>query len=64
MRRATETAELRWFEQFPKCAECGKTAQGILRGSQNQSYGHHCLRCAERRLKASEKARAARSVPA
>lgn len=52
-----ETTQLRWFEQFPRCARCGKTAQGILRGSCNESYGHHCLRCAERRLKDSEKAR-------
>lgn len=53
-----ETTELRWFEAFPKC-RCGKTAQGILRGSQNQSFGYHCKACAERRLKASAKARAA-----
>ncbi len=52
-----ETTELRWFEEFPRCV-CGRVSQGILRGSQNQSYGHHCKRCAERRLKASEKARA------
>lgn len=55
----SETPNLRWFEAFPKCS-CGKTAQGILRGSQNESYGHHCQRCADRRLKASEKARTAK----
>jgi ribosomal protein L34E len=57
MSRLAETTELRWFEQFPKCGECGRTSQGILRGSQNQSYGHHCQKCADKRLKASAKAR-------
>lgn len=52
----TETTELRWFEQFPKCS-CGKTAEGILRGSHNQSFGYHCKNCAEKRLKASAKAK-------
>lgn len=56
---AKETTELRWFEQFPKCARCGRTSEGILRGSQNESYGHHCKRCATLRLANSEKARAA-----
>jgi hypothetical protein len=54
----TESIHLRWFEEFPKCP-CGKTARGILRGDQNQSYGHHCLPCAKKRLRDSEKARAA-----
>lgn len=52
----SETPRLRWFEAFPKCS-CGKPTAGILRGDQNQSYGHHCQRCADRRLKASEKVR-------
>lgn len=52
-----ETTELRWFEQFPKCARCGKTSQGILRGSRNESYGHHCNRCAMKRIKDSERER-------
>lgn len=51
-----ETPELRWFEAFPRCS-CGKPSNGILRGSQNQSYGHHCNACAARRLKASDKVR-------
>lgn len=51
-----ETTELRWFEEFPKC-HCGQKSQGILRGSRNESYGHHCKRCAERRLKVSERER-------
>lgn len=55
----SETTELRWFENTDRtCGQCGKRASGILRGSRNESYGPHCARCAERRLKASEKARA------
>ena len=49
-----ETPNLRWFEEFSKC-RCGKTAHGILRGSQNESYGLHCKSCAKKRIKASEK---------
>lgn len=53
-----ETPDLRWFENTErKCASCGKRATGILRGSRNESYGPHCARCAERRLKASRKVR-------
>jgi len=58
MRTLAESPEIRWFEEFPKC-RCGKVANGILRGTQNQSFGHHCSRCANARLRASEKARAA-----
>lgn len=56
---AGEAPWLRWFEEFPSCSQCRKPSAGILRGGRNESYGHHCKRCAERRLKASEKARAA-----
>lgn len=56
---ASETTELRWFEQTDRKCSCGARASGILRGSRNESYGPHCKRCADRRLKASEKARAA-----
>ena len=55
---ANETTELRWFEDLPRCG-CGRPSAGILRGSRNESYGHHCKRCAEKRLRASERARAA-----
>ncbi len=48
-----ETAQLRWFEKFPRCWGCGKPSSGILRGDVNQSYGHHCTKCAARRLKSS-----------
>jgi hypothetical protein len=54
----SETTELRWFEitEHP-CRQCGKRAVGILRGSQNESWGHHCQKCADKRLKASAAAR-------
>lgn len=55
----SETPNLRWFEKTQtKCAQgCGRVATGILRGSRNESYGPHCVSCAEKRLKASEKTR-------
>lgn len=53
----SESPHIKWFEKLPKCG-CGKTATGILRGTRNDSYGHHCDRCAAKRLKASEKTRA------
>jgi hypothetical protein len=52
----SEATEIRWFEKLPRCG-CGKTATGILRGTQNQSFGHHCDGCATKRLKASAKER-------
>ncbi len=51
-----ETVHLRWFEEFPNCA-CGRPSNGILKGDRNQSYGHHCKKCADKRLKASAKER-------
>ncbi len=54
----SETTALRWFEKtVTTCTMCGKRATGILRGTRNESYGPHCEPCANRRLKASEKAR-------
>ena len=54
----SETTELRWFEERDmKCVQCGKRASGILRGSRNESYGRHCKKCAEKRLRDSEKER-------
>ena len=54
----SETPDLRWFEVTDRrCAMCGKRASGLLRGSANQSFGPHCQKCADRRLKASEKVR-------
>ncbi len=55
-----EVTNLRWFERtVHKCQQCGKRADGILRGTQNESWGHHCQKCADKRLKASAKAREA-----
>ena len=57
----TEVANLRWFEEFNKCP-CGRYAQGILRGTRNESYGLHCKRCAVKRLKASDKVKTAQTM--
>lgn len=54
-----ETTELRWFDAYAKCSQCGGVSHGILRGSRNESWGDHCRKCAEKRLKASRKAREA-----
>lgn len=54
-----DSPEIRWFKKFPVCARCGKNSHGILRGSQNQSFGHHCLKCADKRIAASKRVRAA-----
>ena len=52
-----ETIELRWFEEFGRCRQCMKRADGILRGSRNESYGPHCKKCATKRLIDSKKER-------
>lgn len=53
-----ETPSLRWLDSdYNRTCNCGKRADGNLRGSRNESYGPHCKRCAARRLKASEKVR-------
>ena len=49
----SETPHLRWFEEWGRCSQCRAKADGLLRGTCNESYGPHCKRCAERRLKAS-----------
>lgn len=48
-----ETPRLRWFEAYRRC-RCGKKSDGILRGDGNESYGDHCQKCADRRLRQSE----------
>lgn len=52
--------DLRWFEAYSACV-CGKAARGVLRGVGNASYGPRCQSCADRELKAADKARAALS---
>jgi len=54
----SETPNLRWFEEYSSCRMCSKRGEGILRGSQNESYGSHCKKHAEQRLKASKAERA------
>jgi hypothetical protein len=48
--------QAQWFDGLGTC-RCGKPATGILRGTRNESYGSYCRRCAEKRIKAAEKAR-------
>lgn len=57
--KMSETPNLRWWEPInTKCDKCGRGGKvGILRGRQNESYGLHCERCANKRLKESEKVR-------
>lgn len=47
---------VRWFEEFGHC-QCGKSAQGILRGPRNESYGKFCRSCANKRLKKADRER-------
>lgn len=47
-------ADLRWFEEYPRCRQCGKAAAGRLRDVRNTDYGAHCHKCANKRLKAAE----------
>lgn len=52
-----ETPDLRWFDAYPTCRMCGKPSAGILRSSNNSSYGDHCKKCADKRLALSKKVR-------
>ena len=47
----TENPDIRWFDAFPSCQRCRKPSNGILRGVGNASFGYHCRRCADKRLK-------------
>lgn len=49
---------VQWFDALGQCAECAKPATGVLRGPRNDSYGRYCQKCADRRLKKAEQARA------
>jgi hypothetical protein len=51
-----ESPNVQWFEAFAKC-RCGKPSSGILRGTRNESYGPHCKKCADGRMKASKRVR-------
>lgn len=50
-----ETPNLRWFDTTGfQCRQCGKRADGNLMSDRNESYGAHCQRCADKRLKDSK----------
>lgn len=51
-----ESPHVQWFEPYSKC-RCGKPAAGVLRGTRNESFGAHCKRCAEKRIKDSLRVR-------
>lgn len=57
-----ETPHRRWFSPYPRCSVCGRASAGVLHGVTNESYGAHCCRCAERRLRESERVRGAEAV--
>lgn len=52
-----ESPEPQWFERTETKCRCGKRATGILRGRQNQSYGPHCEKCANKRIAAAKRVR-------
>lgn len=45
-----ENENLRWFNAYAACRECGKPSAGLLMDSQNSSHGDHCRKCADKRL--------------
>lgn len=56
--RLSESPHIRYFSAYPNCSGCGKTAQGVLYGTSNESYGAHCRKCADKRIRASADVRA------
>jgi hypothetical protein len=44
-----------WFDALGTCRGCGKAATGVIRGTQNQSFGPACRRCAESAIKAAHR---------
>ena len=52
-----DTPDLRWFDEYPACRQCGKVAHGVLMDVRNTSYGAHCRKCADRRLATSKRVR-------
>lgn len=51
-----ESPNVQWFEAFATC-RCGKASAGVLRGLRNESFGPHCKRCADARIKAAKRVR-------
>lgn len=55
-----ENPEVQWFNPIVrKCRMCGKPSNGILYGRQNESFGEHCQKCADKRIAAAKRVRAA-----
>lgn len=52
-----ETPDLQWFKTYPPCRMCGKKSDGLLMSRRNESYGDHCKKCADKRLKDSKMVR-------
>lgn len=52
-----ESPNLQWFKPYNSCRMCGKKADGILFDRRNESYGEHCKKCADKRLKDSKRVR-------
>lgn len=52
-----DSPEPQWFERTEAKCRCGKRATGILRGRQNQSFGPHCEKCANKRIAAAKRVR-------
>lgn len=57
MKTLEDSPSIRWFDAYSTCRMCGKKSDGILRGDQNQSYGDHCRKCADKRIAASARVR-------
>lgn len=53
----TVEADLRWFDAYPTCRQCGKQSAGRLMDVRNTNYGDHCRKCADKRLSDAKKYR-------
>jgi len=57
MQTLEESPEVQWFDPYATCRMCGKKSEGTLRGRQNQSYGDHCRKCADKRIAGAKRVR-------
>lgn len=48
--------EAQWFDALNHC-RCGRPANGVLRGTRNESYGSWCKKCAEHEIKKAQQLR-------
>lgn len=59
MATLAESPEVQWFLRITRdCRMCGKPSNGILYGRQNESFGEHCQKCADKRIAAAKRVRA------